>query len=208
MSFVPAFPWRRFVLAMWDRLRAYQNEIAIFAFSVTAKDFSHSVLLDREDRRFFGRSNESRETEHTFSRRNRYSYVAPRETRVCRYRQPSQQNLPLIKAERPLVRLRSQTGCRRISYIEQFDTVRPVRGRRSHTSVLGQIERRARSSAFYAARFRPDGLTAANVEHSRGESEMRGKSTSGISIMRGSTSANLARCIANHAWLRTGNTKA
>jgi hypothetical protein len=52
MPFVLAFPWRRFVLAMWDRHCAYQNEIAIFAFGVTAKDFSHGVLLDREDCRF------------------------------------------------------------------------------------------------------------------------------------------------------------
>jgi hypothetical protein len=29
---------------MGDRHRAYQNEIAVFAFSVTAKDFSHGVL--------------------------------------------------------------------------------------------------------------------------------------------------------------------
>ena len=51
MSFVLTFPWRRFVLAMRDRHRAYQNEIAIFVFGVTAKDFSHGMLLDREDRR-------------------------------------------------------------------------------------------------------------------------------------------------------------
>jgi hypothetical protein len=37
---------------MRDRHRADQNEIAIFVFSVTAKDFSHGVLLDREDRHF------------------------------------------------------------------------------------------------------------------------------------------------------------
>ena len=52
MSFLPAFSWRRFVLAVRDRHRAYQNEIAIPVFGVTAKDFSHGVLLDREYRRF------------------------------------------------------------------------------------------------------------------------------------------------------------
>ena len=52
MPFVRTFPWRRFVLAMRDRHRAYQNKIAIFVFGVTAKDFSHGVLPDREDRRF------------------------------------------------------------------------------------------------------------------------------------------------------------
>jgi hypothetical protein len=36
---------------MRDRDRLYQNEIAIHVFSVTAKDFSHGVLLDRVDRR-------------------------------------------------------------------------------------------------------------------------------------------------------------
>ena len=51
MSFVLAFPWRRFVLAMRDRHRAYQNEIASFVFSVTAKDFSHCVLPGEDHRR-------------------------------------------------------------------------------------------------------------------------------------------------------------
>ena len=32
---------------MRDRQRAYQKEIATFVFSVTAKNFSHSVLLER-----------------------------------------------------------------------------------------------------------------------------------------------------------------
>jgi hypothetical protein len=52
MSFVLAFPRRRFVLAMRDRYRAYQNEIASFVFGATSKDFSDGVLLDREDRSF------------------------------------------------------------------------------------------------------------------------------------------------------------
>ena len=33
------------------RHRADQNEIAFFVFSITAKDFSHGVLLHRVDRR-------------------------------------------------------------------------------------------------------------------------------------------------------------
>ena len=33
MPFVLTFPWRRFVLAVRDRHRAYQNEIASFVFS-------------------------------------------------------------------------------------------------------------------------------------------------------------------------------
>jgi hypothetical protein len=45
ISFVLTFPWRRFVLAMRDRHRTYQNEIAIFVFGVNAKDFSHCVPL-------------------------------------------------------------------------------------------------------------------------------------------------------------------
>ena len=51
MPFVLTFPWRRFVLAMGDRHRADQNEIAFFVFGITAKDFSHGVLLHRVDRR-------------------------------------------------------------------------------------------------------------------------------------------------------------
>jgi hypothetical protein len=51
MPFVLTFPWRRFVLAVWDRHCAYQNEIAIFVFSVTPKDFSHGLLPDEDYRR-------------------------------------------------------------------------------------------------------------------------------------------------------------
>ena len=39
---------------MSNRHRAYQNEIAVLVFSVTAKYFSRGVLLDREDRTFCG----------------------------------------------------------------------------------------------------------------------------------------------------------
>jgi hypothetical protein len=52
MPFVLTFPWRRFILAMRDRHCADQNEIASFVFGVTAKDLSHGVLPDEEDRRF------------------------------------------------------------------------------------------------------------------------------------------------------------
>jgi len=45
MSFFSTSSWRRFVLAKRDRHRANKNEIAIFVFSVTAKDFPHGVLL-------------------------------------------------------------------------------------------------------------------------------------------------------------------
>jgi hypothetical protein len=41
MSFNLTFPWVRFVLAMRDRDRADKSEIAVFIFSVTAKDRSH-----------------------------------------------------------------------------------------------------------------------------------------------------------------------
>jgi hypothetical protein len=58
MSFVLAFSWRRFVLAMRDRHCAYQNEIAIFGFSVTAKNFSHGVLPDEDHRRFDDQAHE------------------------------------------------------------------------------------------------------------------------------------------------------
>ena len=46
MSFFLAHSWRAFVLTKRDRHGANKNEIAIFVFSVTAKDFSHGVLLD------------------------------------------------------------------------------------------------------------------------------------------------------------------
>jgi hypothetical protein len=46
MSFFLARCCRAFVLAKGDRHGANKNEIAIFVFSVTAKDFSHGVLLD------------------------------------------------------------------------------------------------------------------------------------------------------------------
>jgi len=83
MPFVLTFPWRRFVLAMRDRHRTYQNEIAIFGFSVTAKDFSHGVLLGQEDRRFIAAVGRVPRDGTSLSHEgNRYSYVAPRETRV------------------------------------------------------------------------------------------------------------------------------
>jgi hypothetical protein len=46
MSFSLARSWRAFVLAKEDRRGANKNEITIFVFSITAKDFSHGVLLD------------------------------------------------------------------------------------------------------------------------------------------------------------------
>jgi hypothetical protein len=44
MSFVLTFPWRGFVLAMRDRDRADENEIAVLALGVTTKDFPHEML--------------------------------------------------------------------------------------------------------------------------------------------------------------------
>ena len=44
MSFLPASSRRTFVLAKRDRNRANENQIAIFVFNVTAKDFPHGVL--------------------------------------------------------------------------------------------------------------------------------------------------------------------
>ena len=41
MSFFLAHSWSAFVLAKGDRHGANKNEITIFVFSVTAKDFSH-----------------------------------------------------------------------------------------------------------------------------------------------------------------------
>jgi hypothetical protein len=52
MFFGLMFSWRLFVLAVRDRRRAYQNEIAIFTLSVTAKDFSYGVLPSEDQRRF------------------------------------------------------------------------------------------------------------------------------------------------------------
>jgi hypothetical protein len=45
MSFVLTFPWRAFVFAMRNRDRTNLDEIAIFALSVTTKDFPHDMLL-------------------------------------------------------------------------------------------------------------------------------------------------------------------
>jgi hypothetical protein len=73
MPLVLTFPWRRLVLAMNDRHRAYQNEIAIFGFSVTAKDFSHGVLLNREDRRSFAVGRGSMRGNMLLIKENRYS---------------------------------------------------------------------------------------------------------------------------------------
>jgi len=44
MSFSLARSWRAFLLAKEDRRGANKNEITIFVFSITAKDFSHGVL--------------------------------------------------------------------------------------------------------------------------------------------------------------------
>jgi hypothetical protein len=44
MSFVPPFPWGRLVLAVGYRDCFDKNEIAVFVFSVTAKDFPHEML--------------------------------------------------------------------------------------------------------------------------------------------------------------------
>jgi hypothetical protein len=51
---------------MRDRHCAYQNEIASFVFGVTAKNFSHVVLLHRADRRFLAGLTT---VLHTFTRR-------------------------------------------------------------------------------------------------------------------------------------------
>jgi hypothetical protein len=48
MSFFLARSWRAFVLTKGDRHGANKNEIATFVFSITAKDFSHSVLFADE----------------------------------------------------------------------------------------------------------------------------------------------------------------
>jgi hypothetical protein len=42
--FVRPFPWRGCILALNDGYRAYKNQIGIFAFGVTANDFSHGIL--------------------------------------------------------------------------------------------------------------------------------------------------------------------
>ena len=47
MSFVPAFPWRFFVLAVGNRDRANKNEIAIIVFGVTTKDLSLQIAAPR-----------------------------------------------------------------------------------------------------------------------------------------------------------------
>jgi hypothetical protein len=45
MPFVPTFSWRTFVLAIGDGHRANKNDVAIFVFGVTTKDFPHAMLL-------------------------------------------------------------------------------------------------------------------------------------------------------------------
>jgi hypothetical protein len=66
---------------MRDRQRAYQKEIATFVFSVTAKNFSHGVLLDREYRRF-PRWRSVRDIGTRFFCHKGTTLVARRETRV------------------------------------------------------------------------------------------------------------------------------
>jgi hypothetical protein len=46
MRFFLTFPWRGFVLAVRDRDCAHKNEVSIWVFGVTAKDFSHGRDLD------------------------------------------------------------------------------------------------------------------------------------------------------------------
>ena len=53
MSFVPTFPWGRLVLAAGYRGCYDKNEIAIFVFSVTAKDFPPEMLLPELSRTYF-----------------------------------------------------------------------------------------------------------------------------------------------------------
>jgi hypothetical protein len=53
MPFSLSRSWRGFVLTKEDRHGANKNEIATFVFSVTVKDFSHSVLLDGKGPIFF-----------------------------------------------------------------------------------------------------------------------------------------------------------
>jgi hypothetical protein len=49
MSFLSAGSWRRLVLAKRERHRANKNQIAIFVFGVTAKDFPHGVLVREKE---------------------------------------------------------------------------------------------------------------------------------------------------------------
>ena len=66
-----------------NRHHADQNEIAISVFSLTAKNFSHGVLPDQEDRRFIAAVGRVPRDGTSLSHEgNRYSYVVPRETRV------------------------------------------------------------------------------------------------------------------------------
>ena len=69
---------------MKDRHRASQNEIAIFVFGVAAKDLFHGVLLliDREYRRLFGRSDEYRERDHSSPMKGTILLCSANETRV------------------------------------------------------------------------------------------------------------------------------
>src|SRR5215475_10667301 len=64
MSFSLARSWRAFVLAKKDRRGANKNEITIFVFSITAKDFSHGELLDGK-----GRSSSCRKLDQRAGRR-------------------------------------------------------------------------------------------------------------------------------------------
>jgi hypothetical protein len=45
VSFIPAFTWSTFVVAMRDGDGAHKNQIVIFVLSVPANDFPHEMLL-------------------------------------------------------------------------------------------------------------------------------------------------------------------
>jgi hypothetical protein len=45
ISFVPTFPWIGLILTMRNGHRTDENELALFRFGVTTKDFRHLLLL-------------------------------------------------------------------------------------------------------------------------------------------------------------------
>ena len=55
MSFLPAGGWRTLVLAKRDRHLANKNQIAIFVFGVTARDFPHGALAHEKRASLFAK---------------------------------------------------------------------------------------------------------------------------------------------------------
>jgi hypothetical protein len=80
MSFVPPFSWRLLFLAVRNRHRTDQNEIAIFVFSIAAKDFSFLIAYSWIERivAFCGLPGKHEPLHEA----ERYCCVAPRETRA------------------------------------------------------------------------------------------------------------------------------